>query len=85
MYEAKKQQNLQLLYILASNSANKPSFQNPTKMHFSQLETIVQKSVCWLLKRLHINRVIDQNIQKLLLFAVFASYIASILKVWLIS
>ncbi len=27
-----------------------------------------------------INRVIDQNIQKLLIFAVFASYIASILK-----
>ncbi len=29
----KKQQNLQLLDILACNSANKPSFQNPTK-HF---------------------------------------------------
>ncbi len=50
-------------------SANKPSFQ-----------TIVQKSVCWLLKRWHINRVIDQNIKKLLFFAVFTSYIASILK-----
>ncbi len=50
----KKQQNLQLLYILASYSANKPSF--------------------------HINRVIDQNIQNLLFCAVFASYIASILK-----
>ncbi len=91
MYEAKKQQNLQLLYVLASNSANKPSFQNPTKrlfaqcsidlksaVHFSQLETIVQKSVCWLLKRWHFNRVIDQ---KLLFFAVFASYIAIILNV----
>ncbi len=27
-----KQQNLQLLYILASNSANKPSFQNLTEL-----------------------------------------------------
>ncbi len=61
-----KQQNLQLLYILASNSANKPSFQNLTK-----------KAIC---PRQHINRVIDQNIQKLLFFTVFASYIASILK-----
>ncbi len=35
-YEAKKiQQNLQLLYFLASNSANKPSFQNPTKRLFA--------------------------------------------------
>ncbi len=88
----KKQQNLQLLYILASNSANKPSFQNLTKrlfgqrsidaksVHFSQLETIVQKSVRWLLKRWHIKRVIDQNIKKLLFFAVFASCMASILK-----
>ncbi len=44
MYEAKKQQNLQRQDILACNSANKPSFQNLTKMsmHFLQLETIVQ-------------------------------------------
>ena len=48
----KKQQSLQLLYILPTNSANKPSF----------------------------HRVIDKNIQKLLFFAVFTSYIASILK-----
>ena len=34
IYEAKKQQNLQLPYILTSNSANKPSFQNPTKKEF---------------------------------------------------
>ncbi len=40
MYEAKKQQNLQLLDILACNSASKPSFQNPTK-----------KSACPILKR----------------------------------
>ncbi len=49
-------------------------------MHFSQLETIVQKSLCWLLKRWNIYRVIDQNIQRLLFSAVFASYIASILN-----
>ena len=54
MYEAKKQQNLQQLDILACNSANKPSW--------------------------YINRVIDQNIQKLSIFTVFSSYIASILK-----
>ncbi len=46
----------------------------------SAIETIVKKSVYWLLKRWHINRVIDQNIQKLLFFAVFTSYIASILN-----
>ena len=46
----KKQHNLQLLDILACNSAN---------------------------------RVIKQNIQKLLIFGVFASYIARILKVTL--
>ena len=31
IYEAKKQQNLQILDNLACNSANKPSFQNLTK------------------------------------------------------
>ncbi len=36
--------------------------------------------ICWLLKRWHIYRVIDQNTQKLLFFAVSASYIACILK-----
>ncbi len=47
MYEAKKQLNLHFLYILAYNSANKPSFQNPINITIAE----------W-----HINRVIDQNI-----------------------
>ncbi len=33
MYEAKKQQNLQLLDILACNSANKQSFKNLTQTY----------------------------------------------------
>ena len=70
MYEAKKnQQNLQFLYILAYNSANKPSFQNLTKR---------LKSVCWLLKRWHINRV--NKTSKHPEFFCFASNTASILK-----
>ncbi len=32
MYEVKKQQNLQVLDVLRCNSANKPSFSNPTKL-----------------------------------------------------
>ncbi len=32
----KNSENLQLLDVLASNLANKPSFQNPTKNHFTQ-------------------------------------------------
>ncbi len=47
MYEAKKQQNLQLLYILASNSANKPSFENSTKSLFAQGS--IDVCVCWLI------------------------------------
>ena len=63
----KNSQNEQLLDILAYNSTNNPSFQNSTK------KTIVQKSVCQILRWWYINRVMDQNIQKLLIFAVFAS------------
>ncbi len=61
-----KTANLQLLDILACNSASKPSFQNPTK------------SACPILKRWYNNKVIDQNIQKC---CKFASCIARILNV----
>ncbi len=40
--------------------------------HF-QLKTIVQTGVCQVVKRWYSNRVMDQNIRKLLIFAVFAS------------
>ncbi len=66
--------NLQLLDNLACNSANKQSFQIPTKSPFAQrFMTIVQKSVCQIVKRWYINRVMDQNIRKLPISAVFAS------------
>ncbi len=35
----KKQQNLQLLDVLACNSANTPSFQNPTKSLFTSIDS----------------------------------------------
>ena len=68
MYEAKKQQNLQLVDILACNSG-KPSFKVSHHRFFY---------LVFMFK--YINRVIDQNIQKLLIFAVFASCIVSILN-----
>ena len=69
----KKQQNLQLLDVLACNSANKQSF----SLHFLQLETIVQKSARPILKRWYNNRVIDQNIKKC---CICLMHIAGILK-----
>ena len=41
----RKQQNQQLLCILASNSANKPSFQNATKRLFAQCSIDVKSAV----------------------------------------
>ncbi len=41
MYEVKKEQNLQLLDVLACNSANKPSFSNPTKKYLPDFEKMV--------------------------------------------
>ena len=67
MYEAKKQQNLQLLDILTRNSANKPSFQSPTK-------SFVQKIARPIIKIWYNNRVIDRNIQKCSIFLKHSMY-----------
>ncbi len=57
-YEAKIAKKLQLLDIQACNSANTPSF---------------QKAFCRILKRCCINWITGQNVQKLQIFAIFAS------------
>ena len=58
----KNSKNMQLLDILAYNSANKPSFQNPTKNP--------QCSMYWILKRWFISWITGQDVQKLLIFAI---------------
>ncbi len=52
----------------------------PLVQLINHLFKIRKKAICPTIHRWHINRVIDQDIQELLFFAVFASYIASILK-----
>ncbi len=49
-------------------------------MQFSHLWRSGQKGVCPLVKRWHISGITGQNIQKLLILAVLASSVASILK-----
>ncbi len=44
----KSQQNLQLLDVLACNSANKPSFSNPTKSLFAQRSIDVKSAATFL-------------------------------------
>ncbi len=40
-----QKQRLQHLYVLVSNSANKPSFQNLTKRHFAQRSIDIKSGV----------------------------------------
>ena len=73
----KKQQNLQLPDILAIQLIHiyclrKPLFKTLTQTYLPNGPDLK--------KMTYINRAIDQNIQKLLIFGVFASYIASTLK-----
>ncbi len=80
---SKNRKNQRPLDILDYNSVNEPSFQNPTNflfLHFLHLWTVGQKGVCPLVKRWSIRWITGQNVQKLLILAVFASCIASIVK-----
>ncbi len=63
-YEAKIAKICHFWYILASYSSNKPSFQNPTKSLFAQ------RSIC---KWSFISWITGQIVQKLQIFAIFAS------------
>ena len=71
-----KQQNQHPLDIRAYNLANKQSFQNLTSkmsLHFTHLWTIGQEVFCQISKRWFIGLITGQNVQKMLIFGVFAS------------
>ena len=55
---------MQLMDVLACNSANKQSFQNLTKSHFAQFLDF---------ERWAISQITGQNVQKLPIFVIFAS------------
>ncbi len=77
--------------ILACNSANKPSFQNSTKTVFAQCSIDVKSALtftepakkvfCRILTRWLTSWITDQNVQRLQIFAVFASFLWGNLKV----
>ena len=65
---------------VACNSANKPSFKTLTQIYLPNSPLFKKVFVGFKKDGILINRDIEQNIQKLLIFAVFASYIDSILN-----
>ncbi len=74
---------LPLLDILTCNSANKQSFQNPTKSLFAQCSIygpLDRKAFCRMLERCFISWITSLNVQKSQIFAIFVSYLASIVK-----
>ena len=81
----KNSKNLRPQDILVFNSANKPSFQNPTKrlLGFSHsMEHWAKKAFCRIFKRWFIGRITGKNVQRLRIFAILASFLSGNLNVY---